>query len=231
MIRAAVLSIIIPTLNAADSLPATLEAVGEATRASFPCEIVVSDGGSQDATRELAVRFGARVINSAPGRGRQLAAGAGAAGGEWLLFLHADTRLSAGWSTVARDFMARSDSRERAGYFRLVFDDPSLAARVIAQGAMWRARWLGLPYGDQALLMSRAFHDALGGFRALPLMEDVDLVRRIGKRRLVELPAEAHTSAARYRRDGWLARPARNVCCVVLYFLGVDVARIARLYR
>ena len=96
--------------------------------------------------------------------------------------------------------------------------------------ANWRARKLGLPYGDQGLLISRGFYDALGGYRPLVLMEDVEFVRRIGRRRLVGLDAVALTSAARYRRGGYLARPLRNAACLGLYFLGLPPPLIARLY-
>jgi hypothetical protein len=89
---------------------------------------------------------------------------------------------------------------------------------------------LALPYGDQGLLIHRDLYDQLGGYRPLPLMEDVDLVRRIGRRRLTVLPVRAETSARRWRQDGWLARSARNLVCLALFFVGVPAARIARLY-
>ncbi|MBL8673503.1 MAG: glycosyl transferase family 2, partial [Rhodospirillales bacterium] len=94
----------------------------------------------------------------------------------------------------------------------------------------WRGRALGMPYGDQGLLIKRSFYDRVGGYRPLPLMEDVDLVRRIGRRRLVALDVDAVTSAARYERDGWTLRPMRNLLCLSLFLLGVAPARIARLY-
>jgi hypothetical protein len=96
--------------------------------------------------------------------------------------------------------------------------------------AAWRARRLGLPYGDQGLLIGRAFLESLGGYPPLPLMEDVALVRRIGRRRLDALAADAVTSAARYRREGYVARPLRNLFCLGLYFAGVPPAAIRRLY-
>lgn len=225
------LTILIPTLNAASSLPKTLASVAG-------CSVVVCDGGSSDASVEIAAQAGAQVIHpsqiaQATGRGAQLAAAAGRAETPWLLFLHADTRLSNNWRAVAEAHIARPEAENTAGYFRLVFDDHSRAARRVAGLANWRARVFGLPYGDQGLLISRRLYNAIGGYHPLPLMEDVDLMRRLKKHkgaRLQPLAAEAMTSAVRYRQGGWWLRPMRNLLCLSLYFLGVPPARIQRLY-
>jgi len=223
------LAIVIPALNAAETLPATLAALGEA-RAHFAIEIVVADGGSADATRARAEAGGARVVAAPRGRGPQLAAGAAAAESPWLLFLHADTRLDAGWSGAVCAYLARPEASARAAYFRLVLDDRSPGARRIERLARFRVRRFALPYGDQGLLIARALYDAVGGYRPLPLMEDVDLVRRLGRARLVALDACAVTSAARYARGGFWLRPLRNLFCLALYLAGVPPRLIARLY-
>lgn len=222
------LSVVIPTWQAAALIPVTLEAV---TRAGLAGEVVVADGGSTDGTRALAVGAGARVIEAPRGRGPQLAAGAAAAKGDWLLFLHADTIPGTGWAAAVAAFMDDPANGRRAAVFRFALDDAGAAARRLERLVAWRTRVLGLPYGDQGLLVHRAFYDGLGGFRPIPLMEDVDLVRRIGRRRLVELDAAAVTSAARYRRGGYVRRPLRNLFCLGLFFLGVDPRRIERIYR
>lgn len=220
------LSIVIPALDSADCLAPTLGALEPAGD-----EVIVVDGGSRDDTRMIAQSSGARVVTAAAGRGAQLAAGAAAARGRWFLFLHADTRLSKGCLDAARGFMDREHSGEdRAAVFHYALDDDAPAARRLETLVAWRYRLLGLPYGDQGLLISRAFYDALGGFRPLPLMEDVDLIRRIGRRRLVMLEGDAITSAARYRRDGYLRRSARNMVCLALYFLGLSPRSLVRLY-
>lgn len=219
------LSIIIPTLNAADTLGATLAALPAGL------EIVVADGGSSDATVGLARASGA-IVESAPrGRGTQLAEGAKRATAPWLLFLHADTVLQDGWHEVARAFMNEPANRRRAACFRLALDDEHPAARRRERLVARRTRALGLSYGDQGLLISRALYEALGGYRPIPIMEDVDLVRRIGRRRLVMLDAVARTSAARYRRDGYVRRSLRNLTCLALYCLGAPPWLIARLYE
>ena len=225
------LSVVVPTLNAAAVLPAALTALEEGQRAGLVAEVILADGASTDNTVALAAGAGARVVDAGtPCRGSQLAAGAAAAGGEWLLFLHADTGLAPGWAQAVASVLSDPAMAGRAGFFRLRLDDPAPQARIIERLANWRARRLGLPYGDQGLLIARAFYDGLGGFRPLPLMEDVEFVRRIGRRRLVALDGEAVTSAARYRRDGWWARPLRNLTLQSLYFLGLPPAWLRRLY-
>lgn len=223
------LSIVIATLDAASTLPATIAALAEAAPA-MSTEILVADGGSTDATTSVAEGAGATVLTGPKGRGRQLAAGAKAARGNWLLFLHADTVLEPYWSATATTFMALRSNLLRAGYFRLVLDDQTPAARRVERLANWRARAMGLPYGDQGLLMSRMLYDSLGGYSDIPLMEDVDFVRRIGKEKLVELPATATTSAERYKRGGYTLRPLRNLTLLSLYFVGVPPQRLAKLY-
>lgn len=217
------LSVVIPTLDAARTLPATLASLGGAAD-----EIVIADGGSGDATIACAETLGARVVTCPRGRGGQIAAGVAASRGDWLLLLHADTRLGPGWKAVARRFMA--DDAGRAGYFRLALDSAHRRARRLERLVAWRCRVLALPYGDQGLLIARALLAAVGGVRPLPLMEDVDLVRRLGRRRLVALDAPALTSAVRWEHGGWYARSARNLACLSLYGLGVPPALIAKLY-
>lgn len=222
------LSIIIPTLNAATVLPRVLESIAAAEPGA---EVIVVDGGSRDGTRRIAEAYGVRFLEGPRGRGTQLDGGARAATGNWLLFLHADSSLQLGWHLIVRGFATDPDNRFRAGYFSLILDDTARAARRVEDLANWRARTLGLPYGDQGLLISHAFYDHLGGFAPLPLMEDVDLARRIGRHRLVDLPSAIVTSARRYRKGGYWLRPARNLLCLALYFLGVPPRLIEGLYR
>lgn len=223
------LSIVIPTLNAAQTLPATLASLAPA-RGNIACEIVASDGGSSDETRAVAEAHGALTVEAPRGRGQQLRAGADAARGDWLLFLHADTVLEAGWHEEVARFLSDPTNARRAAVFRFEIDDGGRGARRLEAIVAWRWRLLGLPYGDQGLLISRDFYLALRGFRPIPLMEDVDLVRRIGRRRLTQLDAAARTSAMRYRRAGYIQRSARNLLCLTLFFLGVKPDRLVRLY-
>lgn len=222
------LSIVIPTLQAATSLAAVLTCVNES---DFASEIIVSDGGSSDDTRDIALSSGAHFIESSKGRGRQLADGAENCGGDWLLFLHADTVLGRGWQAAVKNFMAGEKNKDKAAIFKFALDDPSPAARRLENIVAWRSRVLGLPYGDQGLLISRKLYDEIGGFRTMPLYEDVDIIRRIGRRRLVLLDVPAVTSAARYRQSGYVMRPLRNLACLSLYFAGLPPKLIGRLYQ
>jgi len=221
-------SVVIPTLNAARELPATLAALAN-TR--LIREIIVADGGSSDDSVAVAQAVGARIVNAPRGRGTQFAAGADAASGDWLLFLHADCRLAPGWGGSVAAFVAAPGAAGRAGYFAFALDDASPAARRLERIVAWRCRALGLPYGDQGLLIARALYQAVGGFAALPLMEDVEFARRLGRRRLAPLGAPAYASARRYREGGYIRRPLRNLLCLALYFAGVSPERIVRLYR
>lgn len=217
-------SVIIPALNAAAHLPATLAALGSGD------EVIVVDGGSSDETVDVAKRAGVRLVVGPRGRGTQLARGADEAKGAWLLFLHADTVLEPTWREEVARFIADDANRERAAVFRFALDTAAPAARRLERLVALRVRWFGLPYGDQGLLISRAFYRAIGGFAALPIMEDVDLVRRIGRSRIVPLDTAAITSAERWERDGWWRRSARNIACLTLHFAGVPATTIARLY-
>ena len=221
------ISAVIPTLDAGNELPALLAAL----RGAAPIgEVIVADGGSADATIAIAEGAGARVIVAPRGRGSQLAAGAAAAGGEWLLFMHADCRPATGWEAAIGAFAAAPGATGRAGYFGFALDDPSPAARRLERIVAWRCRALALPYGDQCLLIARTLYDAVGGFAAIPLMEDVDLALRLGRRRLAPLAVPVYSSARRYREEGYFARPLRNLLCLSLYFAGLPPRRIARLY-
>ncbi|HEX9767705.1 MAG TPA: TIGR04283 family arsenosugar biosynthesis glycosyltransferase [Kiloniellales bacterium] len=224
------LDVVIPALDAATHIEATLEALAEGRGGGLVRDVLVVDGGSRDDTVRRARRAGARVIAGPRGRGPQLKAGAAASAADWLLFLHADTRLAPGWSGAVAAFIGAAAGSDRAAVFTLAFDDPSVHARALARLANWRARRLGLAYGDQGLVLSRGFYDRLGGFRPLPLMEDVDLVRRIGRARLAHLDARAVTSAERYRRSGWWPRAARNLAVLALYYLGVPARLLKRFY-
>jgi rSAM/selenodomain-associated transferase 2 len=226
------ISVILPTLNAEARLPACLAALVPAAVEGLVKEVIVSDGGSRDATQAIAEGAGASFIVGEKGRGGQLARGAAAARGRFLLFLHADTVLDPTW---AEDVKALDGDEERAGVFTLAFDAKGLAPRVVAAGAMARTRILRAPYGDQGLFISRSLYDQLGGYRDAPLFEDVDLIdrlmRRGGRRALVVFPSRAATSAERYLKDGYAKRVFKNFACLALYRFGVAPARIAAFYH
>ncbi len=217
------IAVVIPVLNAGPGLDQILEMLA----CRLVVEIIVVDGGS---IIPPVLKYSlARLISAPRGRGFQLSAGVEAAGQDWLLLLHADTMLQPGWQAAARTHMASGP--ERAGYFQFKLDDASSQARRLERRVAWRCRALALPYGDQGLLIHRSLLAAIGGIPLLPLMEDVEMVRRLGRARLAMLNATALTSAERWRREGWRYRSIRNLLCLALYYLGVPPHRILRFYR
>ncbi len=225
------ISIVIPTLNAGPRFGLCLAALAPAAIDGLVKEVVVVDGGSTDATPAMADAAGARLVETAKGRGRQLKEGAGAARAPWLLFLHADTVLDGAWADEARAFVEGGD---RAGVFSLAFDHDDIRARIVAAGVSIRSRIFSLPYGDQGLLISRALYEEIGGYRDYPLFEDVDIVERIvaarGRRALHVFRTRAVTSAERYRRNGYARQVIANFVRVARYKMGRAPADLAKGY-
>lgn len=219
------ISVVIPTLNAETHLGACLAALMPGLEAGLIRELIVSDGGSGDATVSVARAWGAEVVVGAPSRGGQLARGCAQAQGAWLLVLHADTVLQEGWVGPAIQHL---DSR-KAGWFRLAFAKGGVAGWMVAGWANLRSH-LGLPYGDQGLLLPHALYADVGGYPDQPLMEDVALVRAL-RGKLVRIDAVAQTSAARYHAQGWMRRGARNLWTLLRYFSGACPDRLAQSYR
>lgn len=229
------LSVVIPTLNAEEGLPQSLNALIQATVRGLVREVVISDGGSTDHTVEICDAAGATLVTAEKGRGTQLQAGAARAKSDWLLFLHADTVLQAGWEDEVEKFLeqvsqGRFRGQEVAAAFRFALDDFGPAARWLEWVVSLRCAVFRLPYGDQGLLIHKNFYKKLGGYSDAPLMEDVNLVRRVGWRRMVLLRSEAVTSPARYHRDGYLKRSLSNLGLLSLYFLRVPPRILARMY-
>jgi rSAM/selenodomain-associated transferase 2 len=219
------IAVVIPTLDEAE----TIEAAIASARQESDVEVLVADGGSRDATAAGASKAGARVIACARGRARQLEAGWRASQGDAVLFLHADTRLPAGWAGAVR--AALGDPAVAGGAFRLRFEPRPPGMRVIEWGAGLRARWLGLPYGDQALFARRRALEAAGGIAPVPILEDLDLVRALRRQgRLALLPLAVTSSARRYLRRGVLRTWLRNAATLVAWRLGVDRERLAAWY-
>jgi glycosyltransferase involved in cell wall biosynthesis len=213
------LSVIIPTLNAAGDLPLCLESLLPGLEAGLIREVIIADGGSSDATRAIAEATGARVVDAASGRGARKRAGADAARGEWMLFLHPGTALSRDWTERVDAHMDRRPELAAAFKFKYRSDAPH--ARMLERRANRRTRWLSLPNGDQGLLLSRALYDEVGGYEDVPMMEDMTIVREIGKRRLVILDAEARASASDIERDGWRRRAWGDAWQLSQFLMGV----------
>lgn len=219
-------SVIIPALNEASQILAAIRSA----RAAGPWEVLVVDGGSQDGTQQRAREAGAKVLISGKGRARQMNAGASKAEGNIFLFLHADTLLPANY--IAEVIKALGESSVAAGAFQFALAGAFAGRRLIERTTNLRARWAQTPYGDQALFLGRALFDQLGGFAALPILEDYELVRRLRRLgRIVILGLPALTSGRRWQELGPLRTTLLNQWMILGYRLGWPVERLAATYR
>jgi len=221
-------TIIIPVLHDTTALSALLPALP----IDASVQLLVVDGGAEQGSawdalhaRHPAVEW----IRASPGRAVQMNAGAARARGRWIVFLHADTRLAAGWL----DFLRSLNDRPAVvgGSFRFALDSNARWARWIERGVRLRVRLFDLPYGDQALFARRDVFDVLQGYKAMPLMEDVDFVRRLRRHgRLEHADIQALTSARRWERDGWILRTIENGTLLLLFLAGCSPEWLARRY-
>jgi len=222
------ISIIIPTLNEEDNIAACLGSRGTSPNT----EMIVVDGGSRDRTVEIARSCGIKVIQSGPGRARQMNAGAESATGELLLFLHADTRLPRGFAHSVRQTLSLPGTVAGAFEFRLDTTSPGL--RLVERVTNWRSRFLQLPYGDQAIFVRSSLFREVGGFPDLPIMEDFAFIRSLKKKksgRIHTASLPAVTSARRWVELGLWKTTLLNWGIVIAYSLGVSPATLARWYR
>jgi rSAM/selenodomain-associated transferase 2 len=219
------LSIIIPTLNESGAIEATLDAVG---RVHGALEIIVVDGGSSDRTVPLARARGAQVLVAPRGRGAQMHAGACVAHGDVLWFLHADTHPPPEAGEQIAEALA--NPKVAVGCFSIHFDGRGRAARLLT----WlypHLQWLGLCYGDSAFFMRRQIYEQAGGFRQIPLFEDLDLLKRLRRLgRLTRLSAAVTTSSRRFEGRSFMLTFARWTILQILYWLGVPSDQLARFY-
>jgi rSAM/selenodomain-associated transferase 2 len=219
------ISVVIPALNEADTIGPALAG----TRNSEGIECIVVDGGSQDKTTEVAQASGAQVLHSPPGRARQMNAGAKAAQGEFLVFLHADTRLPVGFADHVRRILTTPGVA--AGAFEMKIDGSFPGLRIIERVANWRSRYLKTPYGDQVIFLRKKTFIQSGCFPELPIMEDFELIRRVRRQgRIAMAPAAALTSPRRWQRVGPWRVTLINQVVILGFFLGVDPVRLARWY-
>lgn len=219
-------AVVIPTLNEALLLPRLLE---DLSHLDFLRDVVVVDGGSEDDTMHVARRAGVRVINAPRGRAVQMNAGAAQATGDWLCFLHADVRMSDAARDAFRAFITAGTGD--VAVWRLKIEGRGWWLRLVEFGARIRDRLGGLPFGDQGLVVRRALFDAVGGFPAIPVMEDVALIRALRRRaRVRRLPAALVVSSRRWRREGQYRTWFRNIALTSAFVAGVSPERLVRWY-
>jgi glycosyltransferase involved in cell wall biosynthesis len=226
------ISVVIPTFNAGATLAATLESLVPAAVDGLVREVIVADGGSSDATLAIADGVGADTVEAGPTRPSQLIAAVQRARFPWLLFLNPDCVLGPGFAREAGQLIERVDSgkgQRAAAVFRYELDDTAIAARATETATRFTSHMLGLAYAEQALLIPRTLYTLVGGFRPMPVLEDVDFARRLGRRHLHRMRTEAVNCAARHRSEGYGLRALGYCGCVVLYGLNVPLERIAPL--
>ena len=219
-------SIIVPVLDEAADIEATLTAL--ASYRTRGCELIVVDGGSRDRTITLANPLADRVLTASRGRAAQMNAGAAVARGDVLLFLHADTKLPANADVLIRDGLAQSG--RLWGRFDVRFDQGGIMP-LIAMMMNLRSRLTGIATGDQAIFVTRAAFNAVGGFPAQPLMEDIAFssrIRRVSRPEYIR--ARVTTSARRWQTQGILRTVFLMWRLRLAYFLGADPAHLARQY-
>jgi rSAM/selenodomain-associated transferase 2 len=219
--------VVIPCLGEAGRLPSLLADLADAP--GLLREVWVVDGGSRDGTPVLARLAGARILASEAGRGRQLRRGLAACATPWLLLLHADARLPAGWAAAVTAALAAGE--DTAWCFRLAIEGAGPALRLVELGANLRSRWRSLPYGDQGLLISRSLLARVGGVAPLPLMEDLELVLRLRSRAPIRcLEAALRVDARRWRRLGVWRTAVANARLRRAWRAGESPRRLAERY-
>lgn len=224
---APLLSVVIPTLDEAATVGALLSDLAAVT---VPYEVIIADGGSTDETIQIGEAAGARMVVAKAGRGIQLRKGAEIARAPLLCFLHADVRLDA--DAAARLSALAISPPDFACAFRLRIEAGDLRFRLVEAGANRRTRLFGLPYGDQGLVLRREQYDEVGGYPALPLMEDVALARSLRRITRVRLLDEAlGVSPRRWYRDGVVLRTLRNWILLARYLAGASPERLVEAYR
>ncbi len=218
------ISVVIPTVNSERLLPRCFDSLITAAVRGVVRDVIVCDAGSADATLAIADAAGAHIVHGRKGRGLQLAQGVAAAKSDWLLFLHPETALEPGWEAEAESFISQAAmERPRAAVFRFALEDFGGEARRAEFKAVLRTSLFALPYGDQGLLIPKRLYQKIGGYRALADMEDADMVRRIGRRRLVSLRARA-VNVARPHKSAW-----RGLALLLLHAIRVPSGVLARL--
>ncbi len=218
------ITIIIPTLNASKTIRSTLRSVSK----DFT-NIIIVDANSEDNTIQIAKKYKVKIIKSTANRGKQLHLGALSSNTDWILFLHADTKLSKNSFEEIKNFIKIKPNK--VGYFKLKFNTQNSFAAILERIVYFRNIIFKLPYGDQGLLISKSLYNKIGGFKPLPIMEDVNIIKRIAAKNLILINSHVITDASKYIKNGWMKKSILNFICLSLYFIGYDINKIHKIYN
>ena len=218
-------TLVIPTYNAEKTINTTLSILKNKIK-----NIIIIDGKSKDQTREICRKYNTQLFTSKRNRGLQLNLGAEKVVTNWIFFLHADSILDNSAIEEIYAFISNDKNEYKAASFKLKFDQKNIYSFFLSKIVIFRSKYLKLPYGDQGLIISKVFYNKIGGFKALPIMEDVEIIRNIGFKNIKILNSYIVTDSIRYRSEGWLIRPIRNLYCLTLYILGFNINTINSIY-
>jgi rSAM/selenodomain-associated transferase 2 len=219
-------TIVIPTYNAQKTIDKTLNNVSKKFQ-----NIIIIDGHSQDLTKKICKGYNTQFFTSKKNRGMQLKLGGEKANTNWIFFLHADSILQNDAIDEMAQFISIDKNHYRAAAFKLKFNQKRIYASFLSKIVLFRSKYFKLPYGDQGLIISKTFYNKIGGFKPLPIMEDVEIVKNIGFKNIRILDSYIITDSIRYKTQGWLIRPLINLYCLSLYFLGFNINLINKIYK
>jgi rSAM/selenodomain-associated transferase 2 len=218
-------TLVIPTYNAEKTINTTLSILKNKIK-----NIIIIDGKSKDQTREICRKYNTQLFISKRNRGVQLNLGAAKVVTNWIFFLHADSILDNTAIEEIYAFISNDKNKYKAASFKLKFNQKNIYSSFLSKIVIFRSKYLKLPYGDQGLIISKVFYNKIGGFKALPIMEDVEIIRNIGFKNIKILNSYIITDSIRYKSEGWLIRPLRNLYCLTLYILGFNINTINSIY-
>ena len=218
-------TVVIPTYNSEKTIENTLNSIYK-----YFNKIIIVDADSKDLTIEISKKYKIKIIKSIKGRGPQLILGAENVDTDWIFFLHSDTTITNNNITNINKFITNSLNNNKAASFKIKFNKNNIWSYLLSNLVNIRSKYLKLPYGDQGLLISRSFYNNIGGYKNIPIMEDIEIIRAIGSRNIKILNSYVITDALRFENQGWLLRPIINIFCLTLYFLGFNINNINKIY-
>ena len=218
-------TVVIPTYNSEKTINNTLKSINK-----YFNKVIIVDANSKDLTIEISKKYKPKIIKSIKGRGSQLLLGAKNVSTDWIFFLHADTIIGKNNIIDIKNFISKDINNYKAASFKIKFNKNNVWSYLLKTIVNIRSKYLKLPYGDQGLLISKNFYKNIGGYKNIPIMEDVEIIRNIGFINIKILNSHVITDAMRFEDQGWLFRPIINLYCLALYFLGFNIDNINKIY-